>query len=137
MEEIIAGLRTDDLQFTYVDLLKMDSLDMGDSERAQIAQAVATASDAHDAVLVTHGTDSMAESGAALCAAIGEPSVPVVFTGAMAPFAVAGSDAVQNITEALLALRLLPPGAYIVFHNRVLSVAGARKDHARLTFAGD
>ncbi|WP_172670779.1 asparaginase domain-containing protein [Labrenzia sp. DG1229] len=134
VKEIIAGLRVDDLRFTFIDLLHLDSLEIRETDRHHIASAVAEASKSHDAVLVTHGTDSMSDSGAALCANMVEIPVPVVFTGAMVPFAVRGSDAVQNVTEALLALRLLPPGAYIVLHNRVLALPGARKDHKSLTF---
>ncbi|MEM9631649.1 MAG: asparaginase domain-containing protein [Pseudomonadota bacterium] len=132
--EIIAGLRTDDLRFDYVDLMHLDSLEIGDAERRQIASAVAAACKTHDGVLVTHGTDSMAQSGAFLCERMQDIPVPVVFTGAMVPFALKGSDAAQNIAEALLALRLLPAGAYVVLHNRVLRLPGVQKDHETLTF---
>ncbi|MEX3007517.1 asparaginase domain-containing protein [Hoeflea sp. TYP-13] len=134
VRDIIASLRTDDLHFDYCDLMHRDSLDIGPLERRAIVDAVAKAAELHDAVLVTHGTDSMAETGEELCRTIGRPDVPVVFTGAMIPGTIAGSDAVQNVTEALLALRLLPPGAYVVFHNRILALPGASKDHNRLTF---
>ncbi len=132
--EIIEGLRLDDLHFTYLDLMQKDSLEIQDGDRDKIAKAVAEASLSHDAVLVTHGTDSMAESGDVLCSGMDQIPVPVVFTGAMVPYAVTGSDAVQNVTEALLALRLLPPGAYIAFHNRILALPGASKDYNSMTF---
>ncbi|AZV80732.1 asparaginase (plasmid) [Parasedimentitalea marina] len=134
VKDIIDGLRTDDLRITFIDLMQLDSLDIGDAERVRIAEAVAEASKRHDAVLVTHGTDSMPLSGEVLCATTGAATVPVIFTGAMVPFSVSGTDAIQNVTEALLALRLLPPGAYIAFHNRILSLPGVRKDYDSLTF---
>ena len=132
--EIIAGLRTDDLRFDFFDLMHLDSLEIGDAERVRIADTVAAACKTHDAVLVTHGTDSMAESGAFLCERMQDIPVPVVFTGAMVPFMLKSSDASQNIAEALLAIRLLPPGAYVVLHNRVLRLPGVHKDHKTLTF---
>ena len=58
----------------------------------------------------------------------------MVFTGAMAPMGFEGSDAVQNIAEALLAIRLLQPGVYISFHSRIFPVPGAVKNHHTKTF---
>lgn len=134
IKELIESLRLDDLSFTYLDLMQKDSLDITEQDRSRIALAVTEAAETHDAVLVTHGTDSMAASGETLCAQMGQIPVPVVFTGAMVPYAVTGSDAAQNVTEALLALRLLPPGVYISFHNRILALPGVRKNHSTLTF---
>jgi len=134
VKELIADLRIDDLELTYIDLLHLDSLEIRDADRDQIASAIISACKTHDAILVTHGTDSMADSGTVLCARMSEFPVPVVFTGAMVPYAIKGSDAVQNVTEALLALRLLPPGAYVVLHNRILTLPGVQKDHKSLTF---
>ena len=134
VKEIIADLRTDDLKFTYIDLLHLDSQDIQDAERAQIAEAVTAACRTHDAVLVTHGTDSLTRSAETVCGRMREFPVPVIFTGAMVPYMVKGSDAVQNVTEALLALRLVPAGAYVVFHNRVLPLPGVQKDFKTLTF---
>ncbi len=134
IKELIEGLRTDDLKFVFYDLMHLDSLDIGDPERSTILNEISRRSELHDAVLVTHGTDGMTSTAEELCSAIGRPAIPVIFTGAMIPYTLRGSDAVQNVTEALLALRLLPPGIYISFHNRVLSVPGVRKNHENLTF---
>jgi len=135
IKDLIAELRTDDLKFSYIDLFHLDSLEIGPQERARIVSKAAELSEIHDAVMVTHGTDSMVETAEALFASVGTPAVPVIFTGAMVPYAVAKSDAVQNITEALLAARLLPAGVYVSFHNRILSLPDVRKDYDSLTFA--
>ena len=52
----------------------------------------------------------------------------MILTGAMRPYEFRDSDAQQNVTEALLAARLLAPGVYVVIHNRVLSFPGVVKD---------
>ncbi|KZK95296.1 MULTISPECIES: asparaginase domain-containing protein [unclassified Pseudovibrio] len=134
VKEIITSLSLPDLEFTFVDLMHLDSLEIGDEERAQITRSVTSAAATHDAVIITHGTDSMALSGEALCCAVKAPRVPVIFTGAMVPYVIEGSDASQNMIEALVCARLLQPGIYIAFHNRVLTLPGARKDHSNLTF---
>ena len=62
------------------------------------------------------------------------PPVPIILTGAMRPYEVRNTDAVQNMTEALLAVQLLPPGVYVTMHNKVLSFPGVLKDLTRGTF---
>jgi L-asparaginase len=52
----------------------------------------------------------------------------------MRPYELRSSDALQNLTEALLAVQILPPGVYVAMHNRVLRFPGVVKDPARGTF---
>ena len=89
-------------------------------------------------MLVTHGTDTVVETGKVVAAALAQleiPAfVPVVFTGAMTPFGIEGSDALQNLTEALLATRLLAAGVYLVFHGEVFPIAKVRKDREHSRF---
>lgn len=137
VRDLIESLRTDDLTFDFIDLMHKDSLDLSEDDRRMIVDAVAEAAAGHDGVLVTHGTDGMAATGAALAERQSQPPVPIVFTGAMVPYVIEGSDARQNITEALLALRLLPGGTYLAFHNRVLPLQAVRKDYQSLTFLAE
>ena len=87
---------------------------------------------------MTHGTDTLVETGLVVEAALFRlhvaARVPVVFTGAMTPFGIEGSDALQNLTEALLATRLVPPGVYLAFHGEVFPIAQVRKDRERSRF---
>lgn len=134
VKDLIGELRIDDLDLTFVDLMHRDSLEIGDDERKEIIGKIGETVVSFDAVLVTHGTDTLPDTAEELCHSIEILNVPVVFTGAMIPHTVKGSDAAQNVTEALLALRILSAGVYIVFHNRILSLPGVRKDYENLTF---
>ena len=92
----------------------------------------------NDGVVVVHGTDRLAISGERTLAHLADRNLlvaPVVLTGAMRPFELRSSDATQNITEALLAVRLMDPGVFCVMHGRVLEFPGVRKDHQRGTFS--
>jgi L-asparaginase len=40
----------------------------------------------------------------------------------------------QNLTEALLAVQLLPPGVYLAMHNQVLAFPGVEKSRELGTF---
>jgi len=57
-----------------------------------------------------------------------------VFTGAMRPYELRSTDAMQNLTEALLAVQLLAPGVYVAMHDQVLQFPGVVKDKAAGTF---
>jgi L-asparaginase len=57
-----------------------------------------------------------------------------VLTGAIRPYMLRNTDAMQNLTEALLAVQILPPGVYCVMHNKVLTFPGVIKDAAQGTF---
>jgi L-asparaginase len=62
------------------------------------------------------------------------PPVPIVFTGAMRPYELRNTDALQNLTEALLAAQFLSPGVYVAMHSQVLQFPGIEKDRGRGTF---
>jgi L-asparaginase len=52
----------------------------------------------------------------------------------MTPLGFEGSDGLQNLTESLMAARLLEPGVYVVMHGQVFPVSRARKDKDKATF---
>ena len=52
----------------------------------------------------------------------------------MRPYEIRSTDALQNFTEALLAVQLLPPGVYVSMHNQVLEFPAVEKDYGRGTF---
>lgn len=66
-------------------------------------------------VLVLHGTDTMAYTAAALAFLLADLPVAVAVTGSNLSPNIAGSDARKNVHDAVLALRFLAPGSYIVF----------------------
>jgi L-asparaginase len=81
-----------------------------------------------------HGTDRLATSGERVVELFGTPPNPIVFTGAMRPYELRSTDALQNLTEALLAVQLVPPGVYVAMHNQVLAFPGIEKDRGAGTF---
>jgi L-asparaginase len=121
-------LRLPDCEVHIVPLMNIDSLEMKDSDRAMILGTVNALLQEKAPILITHGTDTMVETGLHLQLALPKLDVPIVLTGAMAPLGFEGSDALQNLTESLLALRILSPGIYIVSHNQVFPISNVRKD---------
>lgn len=134
LDQILSGLRHPTLDIAHVPVMSKDSLEMTDADRAHILAAVRSALEGNDAVLVVHGTDTLSQTGELLCASLPDLDKPVVLTGAMRPFEFRDTDAYQNVTEALLACRLLSGGVYCVIHNQTLRFPGVVKDRARRTF---
>ena len=85
-------------------------------------------------VVISHGTDTMVQTGLYLEAHLNALAVPIILTGAMTPLGFEGTDGLQNLTESLLAARLLPPGIYVVMHNEIFPITHVRKDRERGRF---
>lgn len=68
-----------------------------------------------DAICVLHGSDTMAYAAAALSFTLADLGLPIVLTGSNVPPDVPDSDAANNVRAALVALRTLPGGVYLVF----------------------
>src|SRR5699024_1928303 len=131
---LLAALTLPDIELNVTHLLSRDSLDFDAADRAAIVDAVCASAGQADAIIVIHGTDTLCQSSALLAAHPAVLPIPVVFTGAMVPHACADSDAEQNLAQAIMACRLLPPGVHIVLHGRALDGAHAVKNHDTLTF---
>jgi len=85
-------------------------------------------------IVITHGTDTMVETGRFLDSVMTELRVPIILTGAMVPLGFDGSDALQNLTESLFAARTLGPGIYVAIHGEAFPIRRVRKDRARGRF---
>lgn len=134
LEQVVAMLRLPDLKVRHVSVMSKDSLELNDQDRRLILQATREALASEDAVLIVHGTDTLAVTGEFLNTHLTPLTKPVVLTGAMRPFEFRDTDAFQNLTEALLAARLVAEGVYVVMHNQALRFPGVIKDRAKMTF---
>jgi L-asparaginase len=134
LDEILGSLRLPECFIRLRAVMSKDSLDMTEEDRQIIVQAVRDALPSSDAVVVVHGTDTLSQTGDLLESELAGLEVPVILTGAMRPWEFRDSDALQNVTEALLAAKLAAPGVYVVMHNRVLRFPGIYKDRQQLTF---
>lgn len=117
------------LRFDITPLMRKDSLDMNDADRAHIRSAVTAA--AEDRIVITHGTDTMTQTAAALA---GIPGKTIVLTGALNPARFRGSDAMFNIGGAVAAAQIAQPGVYIYMNGRVFDARRVRKNRERNRF---
>jgi L-asparaginase len=113
-------------------LLRKDSLELDDADRALIASEVAATPESR--VLITHGTDTMVETARAL---LEVPDKTVVLVGAMQPARLRVSDAFFNIGFAFAAVQLLPHGIYLAMNGRVFDPRTTHKNVAAARFESD
>jgi L-asparaginase len=132
--EYLNQLRLPDADVHVIPILNKDSLEMTLEERAGLVAEVEKLLPERCPIVITHGTDTMVESGLAIQKAVLRPAVPILLTGAMAPLGFEHSDGLQNLTESLFAARLMMPGVYVVMHGQVFRVDKVRKDRERGTF---
>ena len=104
----------------------MDSLDMGDADRARVAAACSNAPEQQ--VVIVHGTDTM-QLTAEVLAGLGLHKT-VVLTGAMIPFDVAKSDALFNFGHAVAAAQLLPHGVHVSMNGQTFAWNEVTKNRA-------
>jgi len=122
-------LRLPDMAVSIVPLMNKDSLDMNPEDRALVLGMVRALLKENAPIIITHGTDTMVETGTFLERELPSLDMPIVLTGALAPLGFEGSDGLQNLTESLMALQFVEPGVYIVMHGTCYPVNRAKKDH--------
>jgi len=131
---ILGSLRHYELDIRRIPVMSKDSLDIGDTDRQTVLYAIKAAMPQNDAIIVIHGTDTLADGGEHLQANLPGVEKPVILTGAMRPYEFRDTDAVQNVTEVLLACGLLHRDVWVVTHSRALRFPGVVKDRDRMTF---
>lgn len=134
LDVMLASLELRGVEIMRVQLMNKDSLDMTAEDHTLIAETAETLARTMDGVVIVHGTDRLANTGERIVEVAGVPRRPVVLTGAMRPYQLRSTDAVQNLTEALLAVQVLAPGVYVCMHNQVLQFPGVIKDRNAGTF---
>ena len=120
-----------DVQLEGRDVFALDSSNVQPEEWQVLARAVRQALQEADGVLVTHGTDTLAYTAAALSFMLLDVNKPVVLTGSQLPLGHPLSDAPANFMEALAVLRQAERGVYLVFHHQV--ILGTRAVKMRTT----
>jgi L-asparaginase len=107
-------------------LLLKDSLDMNPRDRDFITQACRAADE--NLILITHGTDTMAETARVIQKARLKEKT-IVLTGAMVPYSFGiKSDTMFNLGNALAFVQVLPAGVYIAMNGHYFKADNVYKD---------
>ncbi|HEY6954273.1 MAG TPA: asparaginase domain-containing protein [Flavisolibacter sp.] len=105
-------------------LMMVDSLEMSDDDRSLIAEHCIKSPE--DKIIITHGTDTMAETAKVIANKIKNKTI--VLTGAMVPYKFGSSDGLFNLGSAMAFVQTLSPGVYVVMNGRYFNANNVRKN---------
>ena len=105
-------------------LMMVDSLEMTDDDRKLIAEHCVKSPEKQ--IIITHGTDTMAETAQLLAEKIKDKTI--VLTGAMVPYKFGSSDGLFNLGSALAFVQTLSPGVYVAMNGRYFNATNVRKN---------
>ncbi len=102
------------------EILQLDSSNLLPQHWQQMARKVAELYDRYDGFVITHGTDTMAYTAAALYYMLEHTEKPVVITGSQLPIEQTGTDAKRNLFLAFTVAASGHRGVYLAFGGKVL-----------------
>jgi L-asparaginase len=105
-------------------LMMIDSLEMTAADRELIVHACQSSPERR--IVITHGTDTMAETARVLAAAVSDKVI--ILTGAMIPYKFGSSDGLFNLGSALAFAQALETGVYVVMNGRCFAADHVRKN---------
>ncbi len=123
------GMAEPDVEIIPRDVFSMDSSNIQPEEWSVLAKAVHAAMEDCDGVVITHGTDTMGYTAAALSYMLHGQTKPVILTGSQLPLGAPLSDAETNLSCAIEAACKGVPGTYVCFARKLIHGTRAVKTH--------
>lgn len=116
-------------EYEAIPLMRKDSLDLTDEDRAAIREAIVSTDCTK--IVITHGTDSMVQTAEHLADIEGKT---IVLTGSLSPAQFRSSDAEFNLGVAIGAVQSKDPGVYISMNGIVFESGSVVKNIAENRF---
>jgi L-asparaginase len=112
------------------EVIRKDSIDLTQEDRDLITERVMAETEV-SRIIITHGTDTMSLTAAALAII---PNKTIVLVGALAPARFSESDAAFNLGMAFAAVQTAPAGVYITMNGSVFRGDEVIKDREQGSF---
>lgn len=128
-EQLISYLPQEAQDFTVVSkrVMSIDSTNMQPEFWIPIAEAVYENYHQYEGFVITHGTDTMAFTSAALCYMLQNLRKPIVLTGSQVPISFRDTDAKRNLIDAFRFACEDVGGVFVVFDGKVITGTRAVK----------
>ncbi len=129
MLQNIANHEGYDMHIESINILNKDSSNIIPADWTAMIKAVGENYDDYDSLLITHGTNTLGYTSAALSFALGKLGKKLILTGSQVPFGYAGSDAVLNLENAIRVAYLERElaGVIAVFGSHIITGVRAKK----------
>ena len=112
-------------------LFSLDSTNIMPSHWVEMAKAVREHYDDYDGFVISHGTDTMAYTAAALSYLIQRSPKPIVLTGAQKPIGFETTDSKQNLRDAFAVAASDMAGVMLVFNGKIILGTRVRKTRSK------
>lgn len=115
-------------EISVIQLFNLDSTNVQPEHWIRISEEIQREYSSYDGFIVTHGTDTMAYTAAALSYLMQNLDKPVILTGSQKPISVPITDARKNLMDSLrFASKDGVRGVYLVFDGKAILGTRARK----------
>jgi len=111
-------------RFVLEEVMLKDSLQMRSEDREEILRRCVDCPESR--IIVTHGTDTMVETGRVLGNNV--KGKTIVLVGAMIPYTFGASDALFNLGCAFAAVQVFHQGVYITMNGKIFPWDNVRKN---------
>ena len=128
LTEYVPGLK-DICEYECRDILHLDSCNLRPEEWVMIGKEAYEALKDYDGVVITHGTDTMAYTAAALSFMLRNPNKPIILTGSQIPICEPDTDGIKNMYYAFKAAVSDIKGVFVFFGNNLLRGVRCSKVH--------
>ncbi len=126
------NIKMDNIEVDTIDLLNIDSTDIRVENWIQIAKSIKENYDDYDGFVITHGTDTLAYSAAALSYLVQNSKKPIVITGAQKSISNEITDAKLNLADSITyACSNKSHNVVIVFNGKVIAGTRGRKEKTK------
>jgi L-asparaginase len=118
-----------DFEVTSKGILNKDSSNILPEDWGLMIKTIVDNYDAYDVFLLTHGTNTMGYTAAALSFALGNLGKKVILTGSQISYGYPGSDSVQNLENAIRLVATHPElvGVMAVFGSHIITGSRVKK----------
>lgn len=120
-----------DCDVTLVDLMNIDSSNIEPKHWVEIAIKISEEYENYDGFVITHGTDTLTYTSAALSYLVQNPKKPIVITGSQHPINEPNSDGIPNLSNSIIFACQNIGGVFIVFNNKCILGTKAKKIHSK------
>ena len=118
-------------QVECTQLFNLDSTNIQPKHWARVAAAIRASYREYDGFVVSHGTDTMAYTAAALSYLVQGSPKPIVLTGAQRPIGFETTDSKENLRDAFTVAASDMAGVMLVFNGKIILGTRARKTRSK------
>ncbi|MBW3023086.1 asparaginase [Candidatus Woesearchaeota archaeon] len=122
------NLFSSEADIELVELFNIDSSDIQPENWIKIAETIKQREEDFDGFIISHGTDTMVYTAAALSFLLNKINKPIIITGSQIPITEEHTDAYNNVVRSIKEIESGQKGIFIVFEKKKICGVKAKKN---------